>query len=274
MKKIPLVEYAHDSGTFTQEVSDSIEYLVEHDVGVKVGLTAIHTYDQAGRPIAKTILHRVHGKEDEKKGTKPAKKRKRGRLIWDAKFGDLTHQVIGAVEGIVQLSVYGLTIKALDDTVMLAAAVKARDTAYARILAGFEEKDDQGEKKIPPPRPILFGVTDLSSSGKIDFENTVLRRAERISKAGFDGIVVPGNLLGPIKKQFPHLITLVVGIRPQWATYIPNDDQKRTLTHLEAAELGADHLVIGRPISCAPDQMKALHDILNELKGFSELALS
>ncbi len=57
-------------------------------------------------------------------------------------------------------------------------------------------------------------------------------------------------------------MTLIVpGIRPEKNTYDKKDDQKRTLTPKEAIELGADYLVIGRPITQSKNPLQTIKEI-------------
>ena len=57
------------------------------------------------------------------------------------------------------------------------------------------------------------------------------------------------------------------GVRPASNLPIPQDDQKRTLTPAEAIREGADWMVIGRPISSAPDPAAAAQKIWEEIQN-------
>jgi orotidine-5'-phosphate decarboxylase len=59
-------------------------------------------------------------------------------------------------------------------------------------------------------------------------------------------------------------VVLTPGVRPEWAS---SDDQKRTMTPVEAFKAGADYVVIGRPIYRAPEPADALKRILKQLEG-------
>ena len=68
----------------------------------------------------------------------------------------------------------------------------------------------------------------------------------------------------PLRAALPKDVTLVTpGIRPRDAKA---DDQTRVMTPGEAAEAGANYLVVGRPIFKAPDPVAAAQAILAELK--------
>jgi len=72
-----------------------------------------------------------------------------------------------------------------------------------------------------------------------------------------------------VKEAFPHLRTIVPGIRPEWAA--DPQDQARIATPYEAILAGADYLVIGRPIREAPKPREAVKKILEEMeRAFEE----
>jgi orotidine-5'-phosphate decarboxylase len=121
-------------------------------------------------------------------------------------------------------------------------------------------------------RPGLLGITVLTSLGAAELsaigvtrspEEQVLALAEMGKEAGLDGVVTSARELPPLRKRFGADWTLVTpGIRPAGS---PADDQVRTVTPREAMEAGADYLVIGRPITGAPDPAAAARDILRTL---------
>jgi orotidine-5'-phosphate decarboxylase len=121
-------------------------------------------------------------------------------------------------------------------------------------------------------RPGLLGITVLTSLGAAELsaigvtrspEEQVLALAEMGKEAGLDGVVTSARELPPLRKRFGPDWTLVTpGIRPAGS---PADDQVRTVTPREAMEAGANYLVIGRPITGAPDPAAAARDILRTL---------
>lgn len=255
------VHYARDLERFTERDSQFLKTLPALGVGVKVGLTAMHAFDQSGRSVAHNVLHTV--------------RKAFGDVIWDAKLDDIPTQIYGAAGEIAALNIFGFTVKASGGVVMLKAAVAARDASYAQFAARYDPKEHQQ----PPVRSIVFGVTVLSSSSAAHdedddclrssetIEEKVVRYARRIERAGCDGIVCPGSALAAVRREFgDRFVTLVTGIRPPWANWIPGDDQHHTISHLEAAKLGANHLVIGRPVYYAPDPARAIERILFELR--------
>ncbi len=80
-------------------------------------------------------------------------------------------------------------------------------------------------------------------------------------KNGLDGIVCSPLEIKTIRKEIgKRMIIVVPGIRP--INYSKkNDDQKRTLTPIEAIEMGADYLVIGRPITSSKNPLKTIKEI-------------
>ena len=108
-------------------------------------------------------------------------------------------------------------------------------------------------------RPHLWGVTVLSSSP----DGSSSPPAELSRRLGLDGLIVSGRDVAKIRKLFPSMEITSPGIRP--AGYAGADDQKRVLTPLEAAEAGADFLVMGRPIKNAEDPARLVREIKEEI---------
>jgi len=121
-------------------------------------------------------------------------------------------------------------------------------------------------------RPALLGVTVLTSLGAEDLpgigvsrspEDQVLALAALGKESGLDGVVAPPRELGALRAKFgPDFILVAPGIRPDGS---PADDQARTLTPREAVDAGADFLVVGRPITGAPDPAAAAGSILRSI---------
>jgi orotidine-5'-phosphate decarboxylase len=92
----------------------------------------------------------------------------------------------------------------------------------------------------------------------------VLLLAEIARQAGLDGVVTAGSELDALRRRFGEDWLLVVpGIRPAGAAA---NDQARTLTPREAADAGADYLVVGRPITGAEDPAAATRAIQQTLR--------
>ena len=114
-------------------------------------------------------------------------------------------------------------------------------------------------------RPLLIGVTVLTSMETENTTEEVLKLAKVAHKAGLDGIVCSAKETKHVKEVFrDELLIVNPGIRPEWAAQ--DDDQKRVATPKEAAIDGADFIVVGRPITEAKDPVEAAEKILKELK--------
>lgn len=121
--------------------------------------------------------------------------------------------------------------------------------------------------------PKLIGVTLLTSlsQGEVTnqigllqpIEELVLSYAEMAQKAGLDGVVASAREIKPIRNRLGSEFLIVTpGIRPSWAE---RGDQERVMTPKEAIDLGANYLVIGRPITQAKDPAAAAAQIYAEL---------
>jgi orotidine-5'-phosphate decarboxylase len=92
----------------------------------------------------------------------------------------------------------------------------------------------------------------------------VLKLAKLAQESGLDGVVCSAQEISLIRENINNDFMLVVpGIRLKEDNV---DDQKRIMTPKEAISLGADLLVIGRPITKAKDQILASKKILEQLK--------
>ncbi len=93
----------------------------------------------------------------------------------------------------------------------------------------------------------------------------VMRLADVALRAGADGLVCSAQEITPIRQEFGAKPTLVVpGIRPAGSQ---SHDQKRVMTPGEAARMGADWIVVGRPITRAPDPAQAARAIQDEIQA-------
>ncbi len=123
----------------------------------------------------------------------------------------------------------------------------------------------------------ILGVTILTSHTRADLMEIgyapelsreipeAVRRLARLAyHSGCYGVVCSGKEVSMLKEAFPHLKAVVPGIRPAWAA--EPQDQVRITTPKEAILAGADYLVVGRPIKEAPDPLKAVSLILEEMK--------
>jgi orotidine-5'-phosphate decarboxylase len=128
------------------------------------------------------------------------------------------------------------------------------------------------------PYPKFLQVTYLSSwdaddlkdyyhvpktwTKKLDMDEQVLRRSESILAVGCDGVIASGTSVGKLRAKYPDLLIVTPGIRPTGSS---KDDHKRSLTPTEAIRLGANYLVVGRPIRDAEDPRRAAASIQDEI---------
>ena len=173
-------------------------------------------------------------------------------IFLDLKLHDIPNTVAGAVREVVRLGVAMLTLHASGGRAMLEAAVAATTAAEAP--------------------PALLGVTVLTSLDATDLAEIgvapeaaaqALHLARLAVASGLDGLVCSPHEIRGLRSAFGPAPRIVVpGIRPLEAA----DDQKRVMTPAEALAQGADLLVIGRPITRAPDPAAAAARIAAALR--------
>lgn len=184
------------------------------------------------------------------------------KAFLDLKYHDIPNTVAEAVRAATRHGVYMLTLHSSGGGEMMARA--------ARVAA--EEAD---KKEIN--RPLLLGVTVLTSlkkeqMGEIgisgEVEEAVLRLARLAQSAGMDGVVCSPQEIAVIRRELGRNFLIVTpGIRPLWAA---SQDQKRIMTPSEALRLGADSLVIGRPVTAAESPHSAFLKIVDELENAAD----
>tara|TARA_Y100001970_G_C14168667_1_gene822815 strand:+ start:239 stop:925 length:687 start_codon:yes stop_codon:yes gene_type:complete len=136
-------------------------------------------------------------------------------------------------------------------------------------ISGGDKMNQLSVKNIKRKTKIL-GVSVLTSLDSNQTQkyynekkvNKLVKKFVKFAKTnGLDGIVCSPLEINTIRKQLgSKMIIVVPGIRP--GNYSKkNDDQKRTLTPLEAIKMGADYLVIGRPITSSKYPLKAIKEI-------------
>ena len=174
-------------------------------------------------------------------------------IFLDLKLHDIPNTVAGAVRSGARHGVRMMTLHTAGGSAMMtAAAVAARETS-----------DLEGTV-----RPLLLGVTVLTSLKEDDLaeigmnpcvEDQVLRLAGLARAAGLDGVVCSPREIAAVRRESgPDFLIVTPGIRPAGADV---QDQKRIMTPEEAVALGADYLVIGRPITAAPSPGEAFRKI-------------
>ena len=167
-------------------------------------------------------------------------------IFLDLKLHDIPNTVMKTIQGLSLLPISMLTIHTSGGKDMMMAAMESVSDTQIKV----------------------FGVTALTSLSD-DEINEIFQRtsSEQVNamldlaeSAGIDGIVCSAHELKLIKKR-STLLSITPGIRLQDS----NDDQKRVMTPKEAINLGADFLVIGRPITEAENIGEALEEIFQNI---------
>ena len=172
------------------------------------------------------------------------------RVFLDLKFHDIPNTVASAVSSAVQLGVSLVDVHASGGRAMLEAGVRARGSASARLLAItiLTSHDEDG-------------LAELGLAGPIP--SAVQRLARLAMTAGIDGVVASAAEAPLIRKACgAELLIVTPGIRPAGSE---RNDQARAATPAAALEAGADYIVVGRPITAAPDPRAAAEAIVAEM---------
>ena len=161
-------------------------------------------------------------------------------------------------------------------TVERAAAQVARLGATFLTVHAFPQTMAAAKAGVGESGLAVLGVTVMTSYDDVDLESAgyaigvrelVARRADQAVAAGIDGLILSAEEVEAMRRRVGSKLRLVTpGIRPAGAD---KGDQKRTMTPAGAIAAGADHLVIGRPITKAPDPRAAAEAILAEMAGGS-----
>jgi orotidine-5'-phosphate decarboxylase len=177
-----------------------------------------------------------------------------GRQVFlDLKYHDIPNTVGAAVAEAAKLGVSMLTVHASGSTRMLRAAVEA-GRAY--------------------PGLIVLAVTVLTSMNGNDLETigmqgsleeSVIRLAKNALANGCQGIVTSAREASSVRAELGQDFAIVTpGVRPAGSAI---GDQVRVVTPAQAIAAGATHIVVGRPITEAPDPAAQARSILAEISG-------
>ena len=180
------------------------------------------------------------------------------RVFLDLKFHDIPNTVAGAVQSAVAPGAWMVNVHASGGSAMMKAAAEAATRSAAALGR---------------PRPLVIGVTVLTSMDAAALAEVgvsrpmieqVVHLARLAQQSGLDGVVASPQETAAIREACgPDFQIVTPGIRPlrpgsgQAADQQGQDDQARTLTPAEAMKAGSTYLVIGRPITGAPNPREA-----------------
>ncbi len=169
-------------------------------------------------------------------------------VFLDLKLHDIPNTVKKSIQALSSLPIKMLTVHTSGGIDMMEAAMEA--------VAGTNIK--------------VFGVTALTSLNDEDTNNIYQRNAsdhvnamlDLAESAAIDGVVCSPHELDLVNKRV-SLLSITPGIRLQDL----NDDQRRVMSPEEAIKLGANYLVIGRPITQSDNILGTLEDIFNKINN-------
>ncbi|NOZ53500.1 MAG: orotidine-5'-phosphate decarboxylase [Gammaproteobacteria bacterium] len=176
-------------------------------------------------------------------------------VFLDLKFHDIPNTVANACKAAADLGVWMMNVHALGGQKMMSAAVEAIQSSTHK--------------------PLLIAVTILTSMSASDIHeiglsgtpaDNVATLAKLANDAGLDGVVCsPMEVQGLRTLLGTNFQLITPGVRPTGST---KDDQARTMTPVDAIRVGANYLVIGRPITQADNPLQALRLINTEIAKY------
>lgn len=187
----------------------------------------------------------------------------RKQVFLDLKYHDIPNTVASAVREAARLGVSMLTVHASGGTKMLEAAAGA---ARSELRSGISAA-------LPTPLSLL-AVTVLTSMDQEGLNvvgvnapvvDQVVRLASIALKAGCAGIVSSAQEVKRLREKLgSEFLAVTPGVRPAGGDH---GDQARVVTPTEAIAAGATHIVVGRPITAAPNPAQAAASILQEIRS-------
>lgn len=179
---------------------------------------------------------------------------RRGGIFIDLKMaGDISNTITDFVDHAVELGIRFVTL------------AEGRDDVFTRhsLSAGRKAR---GRNPFPQflMVPLLSSLTPANfGRPELGAEDYIVERGGEMLAAGCDGLIVSGAAIGACRAAFGPDVTLVSpGIRPHWSAA---DDHVRLTTPSDAIRLGADYLVVGRPIRTATDPRAAAQRVIDEI---------
>jgi orotidine-5'-phosphate decarboxylase len=169
-------------------------------------------------------------------------------IFLDLKLHDIPNTVAKAVEALRPLEPAILTVHAAGGRAMMEAARAAAPSSTRIVAVTVLTSLDE---------------TDLAAAGVIGSPAEQVQRLATLARGStVDGIVCSGAEVAAARAAWPGGFLVVPGVRPAGAAI---GDQKRVVTPAQALDAGASVLVVGRPITGAPDPGRAIMDIAASL---------
>ena len=179
------------------------------------------------------------------------------KVFLDLKWHDIPNTVRAAAREAAQMGVRMVDVHASGGRKMMEAAME-----------GVREGSPGGKE-----RPLVLAVTILTSLAGTDLEevgiggtaeDAVVRLARLAQQSGLDGVVASPREIAAVRRVCgPRFLVVTPGIRPAASA---SNDQSRTATPAVAIQAGADFLVVGRPITGAPDPVAAAEAIAADME--------
>jgi orotidine-5'-phosphate decarboxylase len=172
------------------------------------------------------------------------------KVMVDLKFFDVPETVKLAVRQLRGRGVTFATVHGNDPILRAAVEAKAEVKVLAvTVLTSFGQEDMDE----------MFG-------SPVDVADLVYLRARRALELGCDGVVSSGLEAQRLRNQLgDRFLVITPGIRPGINREVDQDDQKRIVTAREAIANGADHIVVGRPISTAANPLSVVEALQKDI---------
>ncbi len=174
---------------------------------------------------------------------------------------------------------FDLKMLDIDNTVEKGIAAIAATGATMVTVHAYPKTMRAAAKAAAGTKLCVLGVTVLTSMDDADVREAgyardaaglVMLRAEQARDAGIGGLVCSPQEARMVRDIVgPKLAIVTPGVRPAGSAM---GDQKRVMGPREALDAGASHLVIGRPITAAPDPAAAYDAIAKDIAGLTRVA--
>lgn len=205
-----------------------------------------------------------------------------GRVFVDLKFHDIPNTVAAASRVMARLGCFMYTVHASGGSAMIAAAADALRAEMGESLVELGNGGGRGNgskpRKLAAPgkaAPIMLAVTVLTSIDQRQLEEELLisgmsvesaaaSLASMAETAGAGGVICSPHEISAVRAACgPDFAIVTPGIRPVWCGA---NDQRRITTPQDAMRLGADYIVVGRPITRASHPVEAAMRIAEEIE--------